>query len=69
MRIEMTPTGDNPPDSLHVVIEVPLGGEPVISPSIYSAIVAMVIVTTMVTPPALTWSLSRRRRANEEPAQ
>jgi inorganic pyrophosphatase len=29
MRIDMIPTGDNPPESLNVVIEVPLGGEPV----------------------------------------
>ena len=43
-----------------------LGGDPIISPSIYSAVVAMVIVTTMATPPALTWSLSRRSRGPEE---
>lgn len=29
MRIEHIPTGDNPPESLNVVIEVPVGGEPV----------------------------------------
>ena len=29
MRIDMIPTGDNPPESLNVVIEVPAGGEPV----------------------------------------
>lgn len=29
MRIDMIPTGDNPPESLNVVIEVPVGGEPV----------------------------------------
>ena len=29
MRIDMIPTGDNPPNSLNVVIEVPTGGEPV----------------------------------------
>ena len=37
-----------------------LGGRPVIAPSMYSAIVIMVIVTTLVTPPALTWSIGRR---------
>ncbi len=40
-----------------------LGGEPVISPATYSAIVIMVIVTTLVTPPALQWSIERRKRA------
>jgi Kef-type K+ transport system membrane component KefB len=34
-------------------------GERIISPATYSAVVVMVIVTTMVTPPALKWSLSR----------
>ncbi len=29
MRIEQIPTGDNPPESLNVIIEVPVGGEPV----------------------------------------
>ncbi len=29
MRIDLIPAGDNPPDSLNVVIEVPVGGEPV----------------------------------------
>lgn len=34
-------------------------GEPVISASTYSAIVVMVMLTTMVTPPALKWVLNR----------
>ena len=29
MRIDLIPTGDNPPESLNVIIEVPTGGEPV----------------------------------------
>ncbi len=29
MRIEMIPIGENPPECLNVIIEVPLGGEPV----------------------------------------
>jgi Kef-type K+ transport system membrane component KefB len=36
-----------------------LAGAAVISPSTYSAIVVMVIVTTLVTPPALKWALKR----------
>jgi Kef-type K+ transport system membrane component KefB len=39
-----------------------LAGQPVIGPAIYSAIVIMVIVTTLVTPPALKWSIERQRR-------
>jgi len=40
-------------------------GEQVVTPAIYAAIVLVVIVTTLVTPPALQWSLRRRsaRRA------
>jgi inorganic pyrophosphatase len=29
MRIDMIPIGENPPESLNVIIEVPIGGEPV----------------------------------------
>ena len=29
MNIDLIPVGDNPPDSVNVVIEVPVGGEPV----------------------------------------
>ena len=36
-----------------------IAGERVITPEIYSAVVLMVIVTTLVTPPALAWSLGR----------
>jgi Kef-type K+ transport system membrane component KefB len=34
-------------------------GHPVIGPAVYSAIVVMVMVTTLVTPPLLSWSLRR----------
>ncbi len=36
-----------------------VAGERVVDPGTYSAIVIMVIVTTMATPPALKWSLTR----------
>jgi Kef-type K+ transport system membrane component KefB len=39
-----------------------LKGEPVVSNSTYSAVVIMVIVTTLITPPLLKFSLSRKRR-------
>src|SRR4051812_46788194 len=29
MRIDAIPTGKNPPDDVNVIIEVPLGGEPI----------------------------------------
>jgi Kef-type K+ transport system membrane component KefB len=36
--------------------------EPVISPATFGAVVIMVIITTLVTPPSLKWSLGRMRR-------
>ena len=36
-----------------------VGGERIVDPATFSAIVVMVIVTTMATPPALKWSLGR----------
>jgi len=38
-----------------------LDGQPLIGPSTFAAVVLMVIVTTLVTPPALKWSLARVR--------
>jgi Kef-type K+ transport system membrane component KefB len=38
-----------------------IAGKPLIGPSVYSAIVVMVMVTTLVTPPLLSWSLRRRQ--------
>jgi Kef-type K+ transport system membrane component KefB len=42
-----------------------LNGAPVIGPSTFAAIVAMVVITTVVTPPMLKWSLTRRRDPDE----
>jgi Kef-type K+ transport system membrane component KefB len=67
--IGMVPRGEVGLIFANMGLMLTLAGEPIISSSIYSAIVAMVIVTTMVTPPALTWSLSRRGRAREEPRE
>jgi len=36
-----------------------IAGHPVIAPDVYSAVVIMVIVTTMITPPLLKWKFSR----------
>ncbi|HEX2253783.1 MAG TPA: cation:proton antiporter [Thermoanaerobaculia bacterium] len=39
-----------------------LHGEPVISGAVFAAVVIMVIVTTLITPPALKWTLARGDR-------
>jgi Kef-type K+ transport system membrane component KefB len=44
-----------------------LGGAPVVSPNTYAAIVMMVMITSMITPPLLAWSLQRKaKRARTE---
>jgi hypothetical protein len=37
-------------------------GQRIIDQGVYSAVVIMVVLTTLVTPPALKWSLGRARR-------
>jgi Kef-type K+ transport system membrane component KefB len=47
-----------------------LGGQPVIGQSTFSAVIIMVVITTMITPPALKWSIERNaklRRMSEQP--
>ena len=39
--------------------------EPVVGPTTFGAIVIMVIITTLVTPPVLKWSLERKSRKQE----
>ena len=48
-----------------------LNGHAVVAPATFSVIVIMVIVTTLITPPALKWSVARgsRLRAIREPAE
>jgi Kef-type K+ transport system membrane component KefB len=41
--------------------QLTIKGEKVVDPRVFSAVVVMVIVTTMVTPPVLKWSLNRGR--------
>jgi Kef-type K+ transport system membrane component KefB len=38
-----------------------LAGQPLLSPSLFSAVVLMVLVTTLVAPVGLRWALQRRR--------
>jgi len=46
-----------------------IDGERVISPDAFSAVVIMVMVTTLVTPPLLRWSLARPRRRSRQTAE
>jgi Kef-type K+ transport system membrane component KefB len=56
----MIPRGEVGLIFANIGLTLSIGGEPVISHSTFSAVVVMVVVTTMVTPPVLKWSLGRR---------
>lgn len=59
----MVPRGEVGLIFANIGLGLVIGGERVISDATYSALVVMVIVTTMVTPPALKWSFRRRAGA------
>ena len=44
-------------------------GESVVDPATFSAIVVMVMVTTMITPPLLKWSMTRVSKSNAPPTE
>jgi Kef-type K+ transport system membrane component KefB len=58
--IGMVPRGEVGLIFASIGLTLTLRGQPIINEGTFSAIVIMVIVTTMLTPPALKWSLSRR---------
>ncbi len=63
--IGMIPRGEVGLIFANIGLTLSVGGERVIDAATYSAVVVMVVATTMVTPPALKWSLAsgdRRRK-------
>jgi Kef-type K+ transport system membrane component KefB len=60
--IGMIPRGEVGLIFANIGLELRLAGQPVVSAATYSAVVVMVVVTTLVTPPALKWSLARAQR-------
>lgn len=58
--IGMVPRGEVGLIFANIGLGLSIGGVAVVSPTVYSAIVVMVIVTTMATPPALKWAFARR---------
>jgi Kef-type K+ transport system membrane component KefB len=59
--IDMVPRGEVGLIFANMGLALSVQGERIIDASTYSALVVMIIVTTMITPPALKWSLARRR--------
>ncbi len=60
--IGMIPRGEVGLIFAGIGLTLSVGGERIIDEGIFSAVVIMVIVTTMITPPALKWSLNRGAR-------
>jgi Kef-type K+ transport system membrane component KefB len=58
----MIPRGEVGLIFANIGLSLQIGGERIVDTATFSAIVVMVIVTTLVTPPALKWSLSRESR-------
>ncbi len=61
--IGMIPRGEVGLIFANIGLGLTLGGHRIMSPATYSAVVVMVIITTMITPPALQWSLARKDRS------
>jgi Kef-type K+ transport system membrane component KefB len=59
--IGMIPRGEVGLIFADVGLKLTQGSQPILTNATFSAIVVMVIATTLVTPPALKWSLGRRR--------
>jgi Kef-type K+ transport system membrane component KefB len=67
--IGMIPRGEVGLIFANIGLGLVVAGERVVDEGIYSSVVIMVIVTTMITPPALKWSLERgEARAKARPA-
>jgi Kef-type K+ transport system membrane component KefB len=58
--IGMIPRGEVGLIFANIGLGLTIGGERIVSAAAYSALVVMVIVTTMITPPALAWSLKAK---------
>jgi Kef-type K+ transport system membrane component KefB len=58
--IGMVPRGEVGLIFANVGLGLVVAGERIVSSAVYSAIVVMVLVTTVLSPPALKWSLGRR---------
>jgi Kef-type K+ transport system membrane component KefB len=67
--IGMVPRGEVGLIFVNIGLALSVGGERIITDSTFSAVVVMVVVTTLVTPPALRWRFGRlaKRGVQDEP--
>lgn len=66
VAVGMVPRGEVGLIFAGIGAELTLHGHPVVSASIFAAVVIMVIVTTLITPPALQYTLERGDRIKEQ---
>jgi Kef-type K+ transport system membrane component KefB len=64
--IAMIPRGEVQLIFASAGLSLVVGGRPVMDETMYSAIVVVVILTTIVTPPALKWSFGRARAPKQD---
>jgi len=67
--IGMIPRGEVGLIFANIGLSLTLAGSAIVSPPVYSALVVMVVVTTLATPPALRWSLGRSKPARAAAAE
>jgi Kef-type K+ transport system membrane component KefB len=67
--VGMIPRGEVGLIFANIGITLHVKGQPIMTTGLYSAVVVMVIVTTLVTPPALRWTLARSARRAAAAAQ
>jgi Kef-type K+ transport system membrane component KefB len=60
--IGMIPRGEVGLIFANIGLGLSIAGENIVSKATFSALVVMVIITTLITPPALKWSFSRNQR-------
>ena len=60
--IGMIPRGEVGLIFANIGLTLMVAGERIVDQSVFSAVVVMVIVTTLITPPALKWSLERHSK-------
>ncbi|MBI5867377.1 MAG: cation:proton antiporter, partial [candidate division Zixibacteria bacterium] len=67
--IGMIPRGEVGLIFASVGMGLSLAGERIVSPEVYSAVVIMIIITTLITPPLLSWSFRRSGPADANDPQ
>lgn len=67
--IGMIPRGEVGLIFANMGLTLTVAGEPVVTPAIFSAVIVMVMATTVITPPALAWSFRRGDRNSAIPTK